>query len=57
MRYPKKQPFQCTISWYQRTGYYCHNTLQKIGHDGSPNNPKCVACEKHYSDLKEDLKE
>lgn len=49
MRYPKKQPWQCTVSWWQGKGYYCHNTRQKLGDDGSPSNPKCVACRDHYA--------
>ena len=52
MRYPKKQPWQCSIQWTLGKGYYCFNTQQKLGEDGHPNNPKCVECRKHYADLK-----
>jgi hypothetical protein len=52
IRYPKIQPFQCSISWYKRTGYYCHNTSQNLGHDSSPDNLKCVECRKHYTQKK-----
>ena len=51
MRYPKTQPWQCTISWWMNKGYYCYNTQQKLGFDGSPDNPKCVACREFYSDI------
>ena len=57
MRYPKKKPWQCSVSWYQFKGYFCHNTLQKLGHDGSPNNPKCVSCREHYRAKKGSLSE
>ncbi len=48
MKYPKKKPWQCTVAWWQGKGYYCYKTKQKLGDDGSSNNPKCVACKEHY---------
>ena len=43
MRYPKKKPIQCTVTFYASGTNFCHNTQQKI-EEGT-----CEACHEHYS--------
>jgi len=51
MRYPKKKPLHCSVTWWEGKGYYCYNTQQKLGDDCFLHSSECIACRAHYEEV------